>query len=167
MKIILIVHLILIVAPFGRLDDAMNKQWNNVQFGATTVQDIKNEFGQPDEVIDSMNYASLENALYMSYDNPSVEFFFVVGKVVLIRVEADAESQYPLTRLDWQETVGSPNKILASKRGKNSRIMVYDKEGLAASFDDYGNLLTVDLFKPNSSKPYEELFYEKPPVFVK
>lgn len=145
----------------------ITNQWQNILIGISAESDVKGKLGKPDEEIINVNYASMKNIKYISYDTPSVAFFIENDKIILIHIEPDSYCQYPNELADWKDSIEEPEVILPSVHGKNIQIYLYPDKGLAPVFNEYNQLIMVELFESMTSENYKKKFYRIPPKFVK
>lgn len=145
----------------------LTNDWNGLIPGVSTLIDVLARLGKPSRDASGVSYGPAQGLRMLSYDNPQVSVFFESDRVVLIIIIPRDTDPYPVSTAKWLSILGKPQRILPSFRGKNFRVHVYSRNGLAPTFDEQGQVVALELLSVMTPDDYIRRFYKSPPVFFK
>lgn len=145
----------------------LTNEWNGLIPEVSTLIDVMARLGKPSRDTSGVSYGPAQGLRMLSYENPQASLFFESDRVALIILVPGDTDPYPVSTLEWLSILGKPQRILPSFRGKNLRVHVYSRNGLAPTLDEQGQLVALELFPAMTPDDYIRRFYKSPPTFVK
>lgn len=132
-----------------------------------SADQVEDWLGPPMRNVAGVRYGQRERLTMMSYGEPQATFLLEENKVVLVILVPSPDDDFPSSVSEWRHHFGEPDDVLLSHLGKEARLFLYVRQGLAPTFGQEGQLLTVQFFSPMDSASYVNRYYVKPSAFAK
>jgi hypothetical protein len=121
----------------------------------------------PINEVRNVTYGHVQGLRLVDYENPDKTVYFKDDQVLVTVIIPDENGRFPTEANQWMQNFGQPDNKLPSIEGKNCWVLVYSQKGLAATVDEYGEVILVEEFKPMTARDYDKTLYRVPPVFIK